>query len=272
MINHARTLLLNRSASYFKDVPGSQYIDAAFIPLVLNNAMTSFQRRIIPLGIDPATENTVVASVMRILHCPELATYTLQLDPRITYDDSVDFARFVNTAMNSNMRKSEDCDLTVKYNVKPGNIPNSVDTAGVYEWVITSIDDANILITPSRGKAATMNVIDRTDTKRSRVVTLIPDYLSFRFTMPTGYLTGNFRLVISMTLPIPYNIAEFSSAIVNIVGNPNITSTTSSDIAAARTMSELRSNITNSSETTIKFGSAVLMYIYQCDSLLRVRV
>lgn len=273
MINHARTLLLNRPAEYFTDVPGSQYIDPGFKPLVLSDAMVNFQRTIIPGGIDASTENSVAASIMCILHCPELTPYTLRFDPRITYVSTDDFTRFINPAITRNMVKSPSCDVTPAYIIKPDVMPNSLDTAGTYTWVITPIDGNTIQISPSRGTPSTLNIRDPLNKNRSKIVTLIPGYLSLRFNMPSGSLTGMFTLTVSTTLPLPYNIADYNATLTNYMARAVFApvSVQAGDPAYAQTIRELKANVAAAAELPIKFGCAILTYIYQCDALLRSR-
>lgn len=273
MINHARTLLLNRPAEYFVDALGSQYIDPGFQPLVLSDAMRTFQRTLIPAGIDASTENSVAASIMCVLHCPELAPYTLQLDPRITYVYADAFTRFINPAITRSMVKSAACDIEAAYIIKPDVMPNSMETAGTYTWVITRVDANSVQVSPSRGEPTIVNIRDPLNKKRSKVITLIPGYLSLRFSMPSGSLTGTFTLTVGTTLPIPYNIADYDATLTNYMARasfaPLVTQT--SDAVYAATFRELKFNRSASSELPIRFGSAILTYIYQCDELFRSR-
>ena len=70
MINHARTLLLNRSASYFTGVALSEYIPPDFVPVKLPASLAGMRDILFPQGIDKLAENTIAARLMQLLHAP----------------------------------------------------------------------------------------------------------------------------------------------------------------------------------------------------------
>lgn len=79
LINHARTLLLNKAASATQ----GEYIDPEFLPQTLPEWLTNIYRCIFDGVVDPEMR---IRQIMQILHLTELRDYVLELDPRITYD------------------------------------------------------------------------------------------------------------------------------------------------------------------------------------------
>jgi hypothetical protein len=89
MINHARTLLLNRQAENvaYGGQPGDEYVPTDFVavrslPAYLLNLRATL------LGTDPdrVYGNYRARQYMALLHATELVEFVTELDPRITYD------------------------------------------------------------------------------------------------------------------------------------------------------------------------------------------
>ena len=91
MINHARTLLLNKPGA---SRPGldfylEEYVDPTYTPIILSSQLATINNLL--LGGDDAFNNYRLAQLMKMLHSTEFARYVYALDPRITYlwDNSV---------------------------------------------------------------------------------------------------------------------------------------------------------------------------------------
>jgi hypothetical protein len=270
MINHARTLIANRTADYFDGLNGAVYIPENYRPVILNSTMQAIRNSIIPAGIDPQSELAVLSSVMRILHCPELATYTLTLDPRITY--SVDgLSQFTyRPELTRTFVRGVGCDITPGYVVNSLQLPSDPSLAGWHRWTITAVSRSTAHIASSRGRSYDVNMLNtrNSTTTRSISVDLIPGYLKFYFDMPSSYLTGTYTLDIATLLPMPYDVADANAALTGLVIQPLYsTQIFKATPDTADIVAELRSNWLNAQEVTIKFGCAVLGYMYQCDAL-----
>jgi hypothetical protein len=86
MINHARTLLLNRSGAT-RPAPDfflEEYVDPAYRPIPLSSLLSAFQRALIGAA-DDAYANYRLWQYLGILHATEFESYVLELDPRVTY-------------------------------------------------------------------------------------------------------------------------------------------------------------------------------------------
>ena len=89
MINHARTLLLNRKGEI---VPTSYYLGEEYVPVYPGIALEPSLARVagILYGTSPDYESKLfrTAQYMAILHSTEFVEYVTALDSRITYDVS----------------------------------------------------------------------------------------------------------------------------------------------------------------------------------------
>ncbi len=86
MINHGRTLLLNRSGASRPnpDFFLEEYVDPAFRPIRLPGYLTSIWRILIG-DSDDGFANFRLAQFMDLLHSTEFVDYLTALDPRVTY-------------------------------------------------------------------------------------------------------------------------------------------------------------------------------------------
>lgn len=87
MINHARTLLLNRDGArrppptFFME----EYVDPGFSTLRTTGALGTVYSALIGLGADDAFANYRLWQYMNVLHSTEFASYVYALDKRVTY-------------------------------------------------------------------------------------------------------------------------------------------------------------------------------------------
>lgn len=87
MINHGRTLLLNRdggsrpSADYYLE----EYVPADFESVSLPSSLRKFYKDVIGNDSDDAYANYIVWILLRAIHATEHASLLTDLDPRITY-------------------------------------------------------------------------------------------------------------------------------------------------------------------------------------------
>lgn len=87
MINHARTLLLNRRP-YHTDLlpPGEEVIESGFSPTDLRGAIFQIHELLMPQLLSRDEANFRAACYMQLLHAPDFNQYAIKFDDRITYD------------------------------------------------------------------------------------------------------------------------------------------------------------------------------------------
>lgn len=87
MINHARTLLLNKDGdkrpepAYFLE----EYVDPGYRTLNLPNYLMNIHGALMGVNSDNAFSNYRLYQYMRLLHSTSLASYVYNLDKRVTY-------------------------------------------------------------------------------------------------------------------------------------------------------------------------------------------
>jgi hypothetical protein len=86
MINHARTLLLNknRDRMHYSDY-GYEYVPAAFRPVTLPSTLSTLRQLLFGTNPDNYFLNFRVNELLSYIHATELAEYVYRLDPRVTY-------------------------------------------------------------------------------------------------------------------------------------------------------------------------------------------
>jgi hypothetical protein len=88
MINHARTLLLNRdgSATGYLARAGEEFIEPQFRAVVLPSYLVPLRQVLFGHRPDWLFENYRVRQYLALLHTTELVEFVTQLDQRLTYD------------------------------------------------------------------------------------------------------------------------------------------------------------------------------------------
>lgn len=100
MINHARTLLLNRAAktNLITAETAAEFVPAEFFPVNLTRELQLVRRVLFGSKPDARFINLRIRELMGYVHQTELAHYVYDLDPRVTYwptttEDFADAAR-----------------------------------------------------------------------------------------------------------------------------------------------------------------------------------
>jgi len=91
VINHARTLLLNRPGG--KQVLtelGEEYIPVKFVPQTLPNWLELYWKVLFGTKPDNAYKNYQVDRMLRMVHATDYGAYLFEHDKRITYDPTAD--------------------------------------------------------------------------------------------------------------------------------------------------------------------------------------
>lgn len=86
MINHARTLLLNRtSKNYIPGSLGEEYIPPDYEAVDLPTHIATARKIIFGANPDPEFVNFRLCELLSLIHNTELAEFVYALDPRVTY-------------------------------------------------------------------------------------------------------------------------------------------------------------------------------------------
>jgi len=270
MINHVRTLLLNRSnheAGLDSGAKAAEFIPMEFRPITLPRAQAAFRRILLPDGAPLYQENYILANVMKLLHHPELLDYTLTLDPRFTYSFTTDYAiQLRDSAVVVNRWSQGSCDVNLihDYTMTPSRTQNGV----VLHWELThAASDGNVVTVRLNGAKETRLPVTFTGTKSNRIV-LVANELSVFLTSDSGSLNGDFKFDLDFT-PIPYvNVAtmlEQATRHAAVYGDKG--GIFSSWEPYATEIAELYDLWRFGDESTIKLGALILGHAFICEQL-----
>lgn len=267
MINHVRTLLLNRPASYFDGVSNAQYIPGDFQPVGLPVHLRTLRDIIVPQGLDKFGENYIADTIMRVLHAPDILPYVTKLDSRYTYLNSPELlARSVEAPLEQTRFQSATCDITPHYKLTGGGYPQDIGTSGVHSWTLVPTDLHRVQVTHNRGKEEILVVTN--GTRQTTPISLIPGYLQVYFTAPTTKLTGWFKYTCSTSLAVPYNLGTIQAEIEKYMARPgNMQQIFTGVDLYANELVELQDAWKYSLEVNIRVAAVILGLIYQLEGL-----
>ena len=263
MINHARTLLLNKSASYSSGLLNDTYVPEEFKPLILTPFLSNVRDAVIPLTGSRQQEIDVVNIVMQILHSPDLAPYTLQFDKRITYTaKNYDPGQFATSHVALQSNKSSDCDVIPKYEYVFDSLLKPL--AGVYTWSVSSVDARNVRVTNTKDMSEVVNLNPTSTSPKSLPVDIIPGYMSIYFELPALQFTGSFTFNYSLTVRASYDLVAAEAALKQaFLGGTGIFDYADfPDI-----MPVLRDTWLHNPAMVTRFGAGVLAYIYTLEGM-----
>jgi len=260
MINHAYTLLLNRTAQYCADLNGCAYIPEEFRPSVLTPMLSVVKDAIIPVTSSKQSEVDAVNSVMRVLHSADLESYVLGLDKRVTYSlDAVDPVNLTSSVVGVT-ETSSGSDVVPKY--KFANPVLLRPTAGVYTWRVDSVDAYKVKITNTKGMQDTVTLNPRSSASTSLSVEIIPGYLSIYFTLPTLYFTGTFRFNYTLSVTSSYDMAAAMTALKQAVYQGQGLFNYAPSAASTSVIPALKDIWLHHPALVTQFGAGVLAYLH----------
>lgn len=263
MINHVRTLLLNKPAVFNEGLQRTAYIPAEYKPLALSTALSTVRDAIIPPTGSAQNDVDTVNIVMRILHSSDLEPYVLRPDSRITYTlETESPATLANGQVSLKMSKSSDCDVVPQYRFVTRNpiIPG----AGRYTWTISSVDANRVRVRNTKGMTEVMTLNPRSASTTSLPVNIIPGYISAYFDLPTKAFTGTFKAEYVLDVRATYDVqARFDALSATFITKNGIF-----DIANDPDVTPVLYDIWLYNPSYVaRYGAGVLAYIYALEHL-----
>lgn len=158
MINHVRTLLMNRLSGRFhlKD-PGEEYIELAYAPRVLPTALQTFFTAIFGTIPDRIGVNYRMRQIMQLLHASELQQDVTSTDSRITY------LPFDDTFFDDVFKQQFAFNGTPQRCVIVGtHTPSAALGRLQYAWDLVVNNDASVTVTAVNDPIPAAVVTDRT--------------------------------------------------------------------------------------------------------------
>lgn len=272
MINHVRTLLLNRTAragGLASDTPGAEYVPADYTPIRVPPALDDVRRAFLPDGLSSYQINFRLLGLMKLLHMPELEKYTLLLDPRYTYvfaDNHM--AALRDAAVTVDRWAYGDCDVTMSYNhFNARRWTHGVDTM---KWCVTHFSTyGNSVDIACDGKKLQRLPIEMKGTA-STYIPLVPDYLYVRFEAVSGMLSGQFRFDVTYQPAMPLDIIGTLAELTSLDNRTDLLGTVFVPWPAQQdTLDALHDLWRYSPEAGVRFGAMLLAYAFRCE---RIRV
>ena len=265
MINHARTLLLNRPASYYTGLLRNAYISPDFKPVTLTTFLAGVRDAILPPTGSRQQEIDASNIVMRILHSPDLEPYVLDLDKRITYGvTEILPASLTSSRVALNTVKSQDCDVVPQYTYASTSYSTMKPLAGVYTWSVVSLDANRVKVTNTKGMTSTVTLNPNSSSTTSKSVDIIPGYISIYFDLPSMAFTGSFNVTYTLTITASYDVPVAMAAMrqafahgVNVFDYK----------AFPDIMPVLKTAWLDDPALTTRFGAGVLAYIYSLEGM-----
>jgi hypothetical protein len=172
MINHARTLLLNKSsANYMPGSLGEEYIPPGYVAVALPTHINTARKILFGANPDQEFVNFRLYELLSLIHNTELAEFVYALDPRVTYwprhvtdfyqaqknvivekiSGSVDTFLYINGDPEANIRTGVlSGDYIVRLLTRDGGVRVVINQTGRAEVVEQSIDtpEQTIGLTP----------------------------------------------------------------------------------------------------------------------------
>jgi hypothetical protein len=271
MINHARTLILNKLdgvAGLSSGTLGAELIDSTFAPLLLPEGLGKVRSVLLPDGINAYQTNCTLSYVMHLLHMPDLVTQTLLFDKRFTYDLSNDFTtQLRDQAITTDTWKTDTCDLQLStvYQSKT----KMTQQGNVITWVLTRDPSMGQTMLLQRDNEAPQVIVPVIKNKKA-TVTLIADYLSVQIIAPSGALTGNLRYTVTFYAPVEADIGKWLSDFeyLSLQYGVNIVLFDPWEPYAA-VGNSLQDVWLHNSESLLRTGAFILGYVYQCERIRR---
>jgi len=135
MLNHVRTLLLNKQPSAFDGLPVT-YVPPSFQSLVLSADMQGLHAILFPQGLDASASSYIADTIMTIAHAPELNAYALLPDSRITYAETrpATVANLATPRVIVEQNSNGGSDVIPRYRLTVANYPTTLALAGTHDW------------------------------------------------------------------------------------------------------------------------------------------
>ena len=267
MVNHFRTLLLNRTADYFTGIANATYIPADFKPKTLPANLTRVREVLFPQDIDVHTEYSLASTYLRLTHTPDLLQYVKALDTRFTYLDTLGQSQTLTVPVITVSGLA--ADAIPKYKVLSANRSRKAELSGAYTWIIQSVTgnpNAVDIIVPGR---TTVRQTITTGQIKSKNIVLIPDYFYAYFLLPSLSITGDFKFTYTCVIPPIFDYAGVVEELQKSVsaGGMTLLFKPGKDSVRNAALSELRTVYDTTAESIIRLAVIITAYVYQVDNV-----
>lgn len=270
MINHVRTLLLNRhhtSAGLESGAPGAEFVDYEFQPLALPQLFADIRSVLMPDGFTPYQENCILAYVMRLLHTPDLEPFMLAFDARTTYKLGADYIATLRRApLSTAISASDDCNVTLEADYSATE--KWTGPGDVMRWTVrhTRGMGQSVQIRYNGGEASEHQITFIGD--NSSKLTLVGGQLTVGFKSPDRQLSGDFKYDIVLSAPVELNLCAILDRFAGLDARHQASVVVfDSWVPYTNNLNALARIWTYSEEPILKVGAFLLGYAYQCERM-----
>ena len=184
MINHIRTLLLNRDGnqSHGYDCPGEEFVPSMFSAKAVPSFLANALRTLFGFAPDRLFLNYRMFQIMTLLHSTELVEFVTAPDPRITYWPPR--PRLFTNVFGTTIVGLGD---TVESRLCVYGVQAAAEDAGIteFQWSVGVTTPTSLRVT-TYGRPSTTSVLSYTTTDGlTSELTLPNSSLRFRITQPT---------------------------------------------------------------------------------------
>jgi hypothetical protein len=208
MINHGRTLLLNRSGdkrpdpTYFLE----EYIPEDYRSIELPDMLTRIYEKLIGADSDNAYANYVTWIILRAIHGTEYAVALTDLDQRITYLHDRDVPPFGFEILSTDHPE-------IAIHPSSAFYDNAIRRKLYHRWLMHAETGSFVTITDMTGEGVTQQSVAGTSGLTEPITLSAPDRLTIKlgtYPIPVG---GNweFEGVLSSSYGLPEIVADLES-------------------------------------------------------------
>lgn len=190
MINHVRTLLLNRGKDGApRTTFGEEYVPPQFVPKQLSPALRRGLTVLFGSNPDRAFLNYRMRQIMLLIHATELEQFVYSLDPRVTYLPFPASDMFTTGPVTTVTQQAGDATrLFVLGDWAVDEVSGRMEQV----WDVEMISSTGGNITTRRGTTTTTPFVVTYSKSLSSPVLLPGSPLSIRFYEPVGFIGGEF--------------------------------------------------------------------------------
>lgn len=259
MLNHARTLLLNRDGGQFGPGDfGEEAVPIAFKALELPTFLDAIRIRLFGSEPDRSMLNYRLWQFFRLLHAGELSEFITDLDPRLTYVDSLRTDLVNPQSYVPKLTTIATGTLHISGNASP---PDSTGRM-LHTYAVIILSGSTVRVT-QQTKTSKTDVFDFT----------LTNGLSER--IPLGDSGYDFRMD-SDTVGLEWRVEVRNRPVIDLgeiavslesIGEPTLTSLFG--LAPAEPFKTFRNLWNDNDEVPLKFGGLLLATIYRTDEVLK---
>lgn len=265
MVNHAAVLLLNNRQDRYQGLPGSIYIPDYFKPLELTGVLKHMHDILFPIGTAPEIELDIVHALLPFVHQPDMQLFLDEWDARRTYElHALTANDLVRPPVTVTSRLYGTCDVTPVYRWEMTPLDISLGSAGILSWTFTYLNATTAMLKDQAGVVRNVELVNATTGHRTLEITLVPERLHAYFLIPSKVLTPQFTATYTINLQPTYYMSGAMNQVFGLLNDHHDRVELFEEFnPLTAEMQTMRYTYDGSPEITLRFGAALMAYVYQ---------